>query len=39
MYTKGVVVAKDMLKAKKLFGKACRGGNNIGCINYKKIAF
>ena len=37
MYYFGQGVKQDYKKAKEYFGKACDGGNQIACINYKKL--
>jgi TPR repeat protein len=34
MYTYGQGVKQDDFKAKELFGKACDGGDAIGCKSY-----
>ena len=37
MYGNGYGVKQDYLKAKEWFGKACDGGYQKGCDNYKKL--
>ena len=37
IYDFGQGVKQDYKKAKEYFGKACDGGNQIACINYKKL--
>ena len=36
-YANGEGVKQDYFKAKEWFGKACDGGVQLGCNNYKKL--